>query len=177
MEQDTRLLVKEFHTPLGVMTAGTTNNGLCLLDFKSTRSEASIKELEKIYGTKAVEGSNDYTVIAEKELNEYLNNQRREFTVRLDTPGTEFQQKVWNGLKLIPFGQTITYEKYTAKLEIPLAIRAVAHAIASNRILILVPCHRVVGKGGSLRGYAGGLDRKRKLLDLECGGSLFSLEE
>lgn len=172
----TNILLKEFSTPLGTMIAGATNEGLCLLDFKSSRSDVILKELEILLNTSSVPGANEFTMQAEKELAEYFESNRKEFNVRLLVPGTEFQHKVWDSIKMIQFGQTVTYERHAALLEMPLAIRAVAHAIGSNRILIMIPCHRIKGKNGDLRGYAGGLDRKRQLLDLESGSSLFGLE-
>ena len=170
------IFIKEFSTPLGEMIAGATTEGLCLLDFKSQRSERKIKEIEKLLGTTVIKGENEYLSQAWDQLQEYFDHKRREFTVKLFNPGTEFQCRIWNSIRMIPFGTTVTYEKHSSSLQMPLAIRAVAHAVGSNRILIIVPCHRILGKNGNLTGYAGGLERKRQLLDLESGSSLFGLE-
>ncbi|HEX9659767.1 MAG TPA: methylated-DNA--[protein]-cysteine S-methyltransferase, partial [Rhodothermales bacterium] len=103
------------------------------------------------------------------ELGEYFNRARRTFSVELETPGTPFQQSVWMALREIPYGSTISYGELADRLGNPDAVRAVARANGDNRIAILIPCHRVVGKDGRLTGYGGGLWRKRRLIDLETG--------
>jgi len=101
------------------------------------------------------------------ELREYFAGVRRDFTVPLALAGTAFQMKVWSLLREIPYGQTVTYGALAAKAGSPKGARAVGMACNRNPIAILVPCHRVVGSSGALTGYAGGLDFKRKLLELE----------
>ena len=101
------------------------------------------------------------------QLLEYFQGQRRGFSVRLDPEGSEFQHRVWQQLQQIPFGETLTYLEQAEKLGDIKAIRAVAAANARNPIAVIIPCHRVVGSDGSLTGYAGGLWRKRWLLDHE----------
>jgi len=103
------------------------------------------------------------------QLSEYLDGHRRKFDVPLDMRGTEFQHKVWNELRNIPYGHTISYGEVAKRIGRPAAIRAVARAIAANRIWIIVPCHRVIGADGRLTGYAGGLEMKRLLLSIEAG--------
>ena len=102
-----------------------------------------------------------------KELDEYFLGQRKDFTVKLDTPGTDFQNSVWKALCDIPFATTASYQEQATRLNNPKAVRAVARANGMNRVAIVIPCHRVIGKDGSLTGYAGGLERKRWLLDHE----------
>jgi AraC family transcriptional regulator of adaptative response/methylated-DNA-[protein]-cysteine methyltransferase len=94
------------------------------------------------------------------------------FSVKLAPNGTAFQEEVWSALRKIPFGRTIAYDELAARIGRPTAQRAVANANGQNRISILIPCHRVIGKDGSLTGYGGGLWRKRLLLELEKTGSL-----
>ncbi|MBU8918361.1 methylated-DNA--[protein]-cysteine S-methyltransferase [Bacillus sp. FJAT-29953] len=101
------------------------------------------------------------------ELIEYFEGKRTNFTVPNDLHGTEFQVAVWNALCEIPFGQTKSYSDIANKINKPAAVRAVGAAIGANPLLITVPCHRVVGKNGSLTGYRGGLEMKTQLLDLE----------
>ncbi|MCL4160690.1 UNVERIFIED_CONTAM: hypothetical protein GTU68_064794, partial [Idotea baltica] len=96
---------------------------------------------------------------------------RKEFSVPLDTPGTEFQQAVWTALIKIPYGSTTHYQHQAKLLGKEKAVRAVATANGYNRISIIVPCHRVIGKDGSLTGYGGGLERKKWLLDFENDNS------
>ncbi|RVW02185.1 methylated-DNA--[protein]-cysteine S-methyltransferase [Rhodococcus xishaensis] len=101
------------------------------------------------------------------QLAEYFRGERTAFTVPIAPDGTEFQRRVWAALRTIPYGARWTYRQLAEHLGHPAAIRAVAAANGRNPIGIIVPCHRVVGSDGSLTGYAGGLERKRYLLDLE----------
>lgn len=102
-----------------------------------------------------------------KQLQEYFDLQRTTFTLPLDLQGTVFQKKVWQALLAIPFGTTLSYLKVAQKLGDPKKVRAVAAAITKNPVLILVPCHRVIGSDAKLVGYSGGLQRKQALLKLE----------
>ena len=104
---------------------------------------------------------------AVSQLNDYFDGKRNDFTFKLNPSGTEFQQKVWKGLLEIPFGKTMSYLELSKKLGDVKAIRAVASANGKNPLWIVVPCHRVIGTDGSLTGYAGGLWRKKWLLELE----------
>lgn len=103
----------------------------------------------------------------EVELKEYFAGERKEFTNPIDYHGTEFQVSVWNALCEIPYGETKSYSEIANHIKKPAAVRAVGAAIGANPLLITVPCHRVVGKNGSLTGYRGGLVMKSKLLKLE----------
>lgn len=102
-----------------------------------------------------------------KELNEYFDGKRTAFTFQLNPKGTDFQKKVWQALLTIPYGKTISYLDLSKQLGDVKAIRAVAAANGKNPLWIVVPCHRVIGTDGSLTGYAGGLWRKKWLLDHE----------
>jgi len=113
---------------------------------------------------------------AVSQLKDYFEGKRSDFTFKLNPSGTEFQQKVWKGLLEIPFGKTMSYMELSKKLGDVKAIRAVASANGKNPLWIVVPCHRVIGTDGSLTGYAGGLWRKKWLLEHEnptAQGSLF----
>ena len=101
------------------------------------------------------------------QLNDYFEGQRNDFTFKLNPSGTEFQQKVWKGLLEVPFGKTMSYLELSKRLGDVKAIRAVASANGKNPLWIVVPCHRVIGSDGSLTGYAGGLWRKKWLLEHE----------
>lgn len=101
------------------------------------------------------------------QLNEYFNGTRENFDLNLNPQGTDFQKTVWNALLTIPFGKTTTYLALSKQLGDPKAIRAVANANGKNPIWIIIPCHRVIGSDGSLTGYAGGLHRKKWLLEHE----------
>lgn len=104
------------------------------------------------------------------ELSEYLQGQRTSFTVPFDLRGTSFQLDVWNALRDIPYGQTCSYSDIAERIRKPAAVRAVGTAIGANPVLVTVPCHRVIGKNGTLTGYRGGLEMKMELLRLERDG-------
>lgn len=104
---------------------------------------------------------------AYQQLREYFNRQRQEFDLPLHLSGTEFQQKVWKALCTIPYGETCSYKDLARKIGNPKACRAVGGANNKNPIMIVIPCHRVIGANGSLVGYGGGLSVKKYLLELE----------
>lgn len=108
----------------------------------------------------------------EKQLKEYFQGQRKVFDLPLGMNGTPFQQSVWEELKQIPFGSTRSYKDIAQKLKNPKAVRAVGSANGRNPISIIVPCHRVIGADGNLSGFAGGVHRKKILLDLEQNETL-----
>lgn len=102
-----------------------------------------------------------------KELTEYFSRERKEFGIELEIVGSDFQKKVWKELTKIPYGETISYGELALRMGDKNLMRAVAAANGSNPIPIIIPCHRVIGKDGSLTGYEGGLEVKKKLLELE----------
>jgi methylated-DNA-[protein]-cysteine S-methyltransferase len=106
------------------------------------------------------------------QLNEYFAGKRKQFDLKLDARGTEFQLKVWEKLQLIPFGKTISYLELARMTGSETNTRAVGNANGKNKINIIVPCHRVIGSNGKLTGYGGGLWRKGILLKLEMGDTL-----
>lgn len=108
----------------------------------------------------------------QKQIKEYEDGNRKEFNLPLHLIGTEFQKQVWNALLEIPFGETRTYQEIAIRIGKPKALRAVGGACNRNPIGIIVPCHRVIGKNGSLTGYAGGLFYKELLLKHEKDGKL-----
>jgi len=155
-------------TPLGPMLAGATNEGICLLEFVDRRMiETQIKKLKRILNAEFVPGMNKHFEELDKELKEYFDGKRKDFDLPLILDGTEFQQKVWKELQKIPYGSTRSYQEQAIALKNPKAIRAVARANGDNRISIIIPCHRVIGKDGKLVGYGGGIWRKQFLLNLE----------
>ncbi|MGE5398816.1 MAG: bifunctional transcriptional activator/DNA repair enzyme AdaA, partial [Ignavibacteriales bacterium] len=155
-------------TPLGPMFACATDNGICMLEFTDRRMlETEFRDLRRYLNAEILPGENEHLVLLQKELDEYFNGTRKEFTVRLDAPGTPFQKAVWECLLKIPYGETRSYKMQAILLGRPLAVRAVASANGCNRISIVIPCHRVIGENGDLTGYGGGLVRKKWLLEHE----------
>lgn len=106
---------------------------------------------------------------AQRQLAEYLDGRRTDFELPLHPAGTPFQQAVWEALRAIPYGETTSYGALAVRLDRPGAARAVGLANARNPLAIVVPCHRAIGAAGALTGYAAGLERKRRLLELEAG--------
>ena len=104
---------------------------------------------------------------ASRQLDEYFEGRRQRFELRLNPQGTPFQQAVWRALQQIPFGRIDSYSALAQRIERPKAVRAVGAANGANPICIIIPCHRVIGRDGSLTGFAGGLPRKQLLLELE----------
>ena len=150
------------------MIAGAVDEGICLLEFADRKSLISeYRDLKKYLATDISEGENSHLSMLRQQLDEYFRGLRKEFDLKLLIPGTIFQQMVWNELLSIPYGVTRTYQAQAKALNKSEAIRAVANANGKNRIAIIIPCHRVIGSDGSLTGYAGGLKRKKWLLDLE----------
>jgi AraC family transcriptional regulator of adaptative response/methylated-DNA-[protein]-cysteine methyltransferase len=160
-------------TPLGPMVAGATDEALCILEFADRRMlETQLERLSKRLGALFAPGRNAILERTQAELAEYFDGRRRSFDVPVETRGTEFQERVWAGLREIPYGETRSYRQQAERLGDPGAVRAVARANGDNRVAIIVPCHRVVGSDGQLTGYGGGLWRKRLLLALENGRPL-----
>lgn len=165
------VMVTRLLTPLGPMIAGATSGGVCLLEFAERRMlDTQLRRLSRYLGDCFAPGSNEMLERLDQELAAYFSGELREFATPLVTPGTEFQQQVWNGLREIPYGETRTYQEQARAIGRPSAVRAVGRANGDNRIAVVIPCHRVVGADGKLTGYGGGLWRKRALLNLERAG-------
>jgi AraC family transcriptional regulator, regulatory protein of adaptative response / methylated-DNA-[protein]-cysteine methyltransferase len=139
-----------------------------MLDFVERRAILSqTAALRRWFDDPIVPGTNAALEQLRSELEEYFAGKRTAFDVPIAIEGTPFQREVWNALLAIPYGETRSYEQIAQAIGRPNAQRAVGKANGDNRIAIVIPCHRVVEKGGALRGYAGGLWRKQRLLDLE----------
>ncbi|MDF2645266.1 MAG: cysteine methyltransferase [Paenibacillus sp.] len=156
-----------------------TDEGLCYLQFHEENPAGGVDEgarLELAKWARSQLPEPNWVKDAEKlqpyilQLEEYLKGLRTAFTLPLDLRGTTFQQSVWRVLHEIPHGETFSYSQVAQELDRMSAVRAVGTAIGANPVLIVVPCHRVVGKDGSLTGYRGGLRNKEKLLLLERAG-------
>lgn len=164
-EKQGLLYIQHLNTPLGVMIAGATDKGLCLLEYHDrVLLHKELNDLQNLLNATITEQTNKYIEQARHELSEYFAGVRKTFDVPLVLSGTEFQVKVWKSIARIPYGETISYLEQAANVSNTRAIRAVAHANGSNRISIIIPCHRVIGKDGNLTGYGGGIERKRFLL-------------
>lgn len=146
-------------TPIGILCIESDETAITGLYFD--------REYQKQYQPK--EPETDLLKLARTQLMEYFQGQRKEFSLPLNPPGTEFQKKVWKALGTIPYGQTKSYGEIAAQIGNPRACRAVGGANNKNPIMIFIPCHRVIGADGSLVGFGGGLAAKKYMLDLEKG--------
>ncbi len=155
-------------TPLGPMVAGASDDGLCLLEFADRPMlENQIRRLQARLRAAIAPGDNEHIAQIDEELRDYFAGKLTEFRVTVCLPGSEFQRKVWETVRQIPFGSTSSYDMIARLIGQPQARRAVGRANGDNRIAIVIPCHRVVAADGSLGGYGGGLRRKQLLLDHE----------
>ncbi|HPE82543.1 MAG TPA: methylated-DNA--[protein]-cysteine S-methyltransferase [Aequorivita sp.] len=151
------------NTPLGILELKGDAEGL---------ASALFKDAENIViSAKIPKELNDAVL----QLQEYFEGNRKEFNLKLSPEGTDFQKRVWQQLQQIPFGKTTSYQQMANTLGDPKVIRAAASANGKNPISIIIPCHRVIGSDGSLTGYAGGLHRKKWLLEFESPSAQQSL--
>ena len=148
-----KMAQKTLQTPLGKIIIMADEVGICSLDFDE---DAPV-----------CEASNGHITQLIIELEEYFRGERKDFSVALNPKGTPFQKGVWEVLQGISYGETISYSEEADILKHPKAVRAVANANGKNPIPIIIPCHRVIAKGGGIGGYSGGLWRKEFMLDLE----------
>ena len=146
-------------SPVGKLLLAADAQGLRLVSFESSKRAATVQP----------EWKEDNAPFAEviRQLKEYFSGELKQFDLPLAPEGTEFQLRVWNTLRTIPYGETISYAQLAQKIGNPQAVRAVGLANGCNPIPIIVPCHRVIGSDGSLTGFGGGLANKQKLLALE----------
>lgn len=155
--------------PMDQLILGEVDGALCLVEFnRPERLAEQVARIQKEHADKKV--SHDTTPLlkeTEQQLDEYFIGERQAFELPLAGCGTPFQKQVWQSLLKIPHGETWSYSAQASILQNPKAVRAVAGANSKNPISIIVPCHRVIGKSGSLIGYAGGLKIKKWLLEHE----------
>jgi methylated-DNA-[protein]-cysteine S-methyltransferase len=153
-------------SPVGELLVAATERGLCRISF-DPEPERTIEELAKTHGVRVLRSSSALQQ-PRRQLDEYFGGSRRDFDLRVDLAALpSFQQAVLAELQRVPYGATDTYGGLAARIGRPRAARAVGGALNRNPVPIVVPCHRVVGSSGSLVGYAGGLERKERLLALE----------
>jgi methylated-DNA-[protein]-cysteine S-methyltransferase len=154
------MAVKIIESPIGKLFLETLNGKVKRLDF--------LKDVEE-YQNDETDSKIDLDLLdkSTEELNEYFAGIRTNFDLPLEFDGTEYQIKVWNELKKIPYGKTCSYKEISLKLGSEKASRSVGMACGRNKIMIMIPCHRVIGSNGKLTGFAGGIDKKIELLNLE----------
>lgn len=150
-----------YSSPVGKLKISATAKGICEIGFHSSPRPLGGR------GREAGVRDNPHLKTCIQQLDEYFAHKRESFDFPLDIHGTEFQMKVWRALQKIPHGRTLSYGDIARKIKNPRAMRAVGLANNKNKIAIVIPCHRVIGKDGSLTGYAAGMGKKQWLLDHE----------
>lgn len=160
--------IQYYKSKIGEFIIGSFDNSLCLMDYRYRKMRSSIDNRIK-NGLKAdyIENETDIIIQTINQIEEYLNGSRVLFEIPLLMIGSDFQKQVWNELLKIKYGELSSYLKIAKNIKNESAVRAVAAANGANAISIIIPCHRVIGSNGELVGYAGGLNVKKKLLDLE----------
>ena len=150
-----------YQSPIGLIRMRETGGFLTKTNFVEQSHESENLQPDSI--------SNTSTLLKNvcRQLDEYFEGRRQKFDLALKPHGTDFQRSAWESLLCIPYGETRSYLQQAESISNPRAIRAIGQANSRNPIPIIIPCHRVIGKNGSLTGYAGGLDRKTRLLALE----------
>jgi methylated-DNA-[protein]-cysteine S-methyltransferase len=144
-----------------------TEKGLCYVGSPGQTFEKFARVIHKRFPAAELKQDELALTPFAAELGEYLSGKSTSFSMPIDVKGTAFQEAIWQALKEIPYGQTISYSDVAEKIGKPAAVRAVGTAIGANPVLINVPCHRVIGKNGAITGYRGGTEMKQYLLDLE----------
>ena len=160
--------IQYYKTTIGELILGSYNNKLCLLDFRYRKMRNVVdNRLKSGLNADFIERDDDLLAKTRVQLSEYFLGERELFDLPLLTVGTEFQKQVWNALMEVPYGTTVAYIDLAKKIDNEKAVRAVANANGANAIGIIIPCHRIIGKNGTLVGYGGGLPAKKKLLNIE----------
>lgn len=160
--------IQYLSTPCGELILGSHNEQLCLCDWRYRKMRDTVdSRIQRGLKAEFVEKQSDVIEQTIDQLKQYFAKERTSFDLPLLLVGTDFQKQVWNTLIQVPYGKTESYLGLANRLNNPKAIRAVASANGANAIAIIVPCHRIIGSNGELVGYAGGLDAKKKLLEIE----------
>ena len=160
--------IQYYASPCGELILASVGDELCLCDWNEKPcAERNKHRLERLLNADFVMASSTVLEQTKRELDEYFAGKRKSFDIPLHPVGTDFQKQVWQALLEIPYGETRTYKEIAESVNNVKGVRAVAQAIGANGMSILIPCHRVIGTNHSLTGYAGGIEAKRLLLDIE----------
>ena len=167
-QTDQKIRIRRYSVLNTELVIGSFNHAICLCDWVNRQHRGTIdRRLQRFFAAPYVEQNCPVIDQCISQLDEYLAQQRKVFSLPLLTSGTAFQTRVWSHLSCIPYGETKSYLELAQTMGSPKAVRAVANANGANAISILIPCHRVIGSTGKPVGYAGGLDVKQRLLALE----------
>jgi methylated-DNA-[protein]-cysteine S-methyltransferase len=165
--------IQYHNTQIGEVILGSFRGKLCLLDFVKGKTRRTVDDrIKKALNAEFVEHDDEILEKTRTQLDEYFKGLRRKFDIPVLMVGTDFQKDVWNAVMRVPYGATSTYSQIARDIGKERAIWAVGNAIGANPIVIIIPCHRIIGSGGELVGYGGGLSVKRRLLTLEHRNAL-----
>jgi methylated-DNA-[protein]-cysteine S-methyltransferase len=163
-----KIIITEYKSPVGELFIGSIDEQLCLCDWQNRKARSRVdKRISNGLKGEFIFAKSEFNKQVIQQLEAYFAKELSEFSLPLKLVGTDFQQKVWQALQNIAFGKTQSYGQLAKSLNMPSAVRAVANANGANAISIIVPCHRIIGSNGKLTGYAGGLDAKQRLLEIE----------
>ena len=163
-----KINVQYHKTEFGELILGSFNNQLCLCDWRYRKMRDAIdSRIQKGLNAEYVQQNSPIIAESIKQISEYIAGDRISFDIPLLLVGTDFQKSVWEELMKLPYGTTQSYLGLAKEMGNEKAIRAIATANGANAISIIIPCHRIIGSGGEMVGYAGGTTTKRKLLELE----------
>ncbi len=163
-----KIYLSHLKSPVGMLDVASIDKGLCLITFASAQGgEYALQWIDKHFEDYIIEENEKRNAQYQKELHEYFEGKKKRFYSKIYFIGTDFQLQVWTALRSIPYGETTSYKSIALTIGNPNATRAVGAAIGKNPVPIIVPCHRVIGENGNLVGFGGGIERKKKLLQLE----------
>ena len=162
------ICIQYYNSPCGELVLASMGDELCLCDWNGMPcAERNLCRIGRYVNEDFRKETSPVIEQTKRQLDDYFAGNRKEFDIQLHTFGTDFQNRVWKALLDIPYGKTRTYMEIAKSIGNAKGVRAVAQAIGANSLDIIVPCHRVIGSNHSLTGFAGGLDKKRFLLELE----------
>ena len=165
------IIITQYYSPIGELIIGSYHDKICLCDWADGKQRRTVDRRVYLYLKSKYEyGTTPVIEQTIKELAEYFDGKRKEFTVPIILTGSEYQCIVWEELRKIPFGTTISYAELVRRIEHPKASKAVSSALSTNPLSIIVPCHRIIASKYTFDGYVGGLPAKEYLLTLESGG-------
>ncbi|PIE85094.1 cysteine methyltransferase [Candidatus Gracilibacteria bacterium] len=157
-----------YKTKIGELIIGSFEGKICLLDFAFRKMRNTVDlRIKKGLNAEFIEKEDKVIREVKKQIDEYLEGKRKSFNIPILTVGTPFQKQVWEALLELKYGETASYLDLAKKINNPKAVRAVASANGANAIALIIPCHRIIEKSGSIGGYGGGVAVKKRLLMLE----------
>ncbi len=166
----------QYHkTKIGDLILGSFEGKICILDFAYRKMRNTVdNRIKKGLNADFIEECDDIITETIKQINEYLQGKRKEFNIPILMVGSDFQKQVWSELLNITYGKTASYLDLAKNINNPKAVRAVASSNGANSIALIIPCHRIIETNGGLGGYGGGINVKKRLLNLEMKNSLLT---